>query len=560
MRDFVAALQGTNVTAECEASTGDQANGVYMYQDPDCAQGGLGCTGTNNCRFCKTPSALPSLPWLPCPAGVPATTAPVGGATTAPVGGASTAPVGPTAGDGCSQDYTQYPDCAGRMAWMRQNWSREPYLSAGVTGQDCSIQQYLYTEGMRQTGRPYCPACSCGAGPTVGPGPPTGAPGIPEYTPEAGVIQAQLQNVTNGAVPDNQIYFAVLGRNPTTHRFSYLRPDGTMVECSVNDNGPLDKGTLGPYSNYFWTLADSKTLRLPMMDSGRIFVSIRSPMYIKILTDAAGNVSFQGPNVANPTDPNIDVYFDWYEFTFNNGGLWINTTQVDQFSFPLTVAAFGNNRTWQKRAGITETRDAIFAAFPNEVPTEFQGCMEAPYRISAPCKTPTFDHGYIDSYVDEIWEYFKTHELKIAMWNNSRHFTGRVTAADQFEFYEDSDPNGPKYYIRGKPTTEMAFEGSGYLASGDPGQSGQEVSVQLAIQAQFCAALNRHIADDGSKWGNSETFYPGYPTAKANYYARFWHLHNIDGLAYGFAYDDVSDQSSTVHTPYPEYLILGVGW
>ena len=51
MRDFVAALQGTNVTAECEASTGDQANGVYMYQDPDCAQGGLGCTGTNNCRF-----------------------------------------------------------------------------------------------------------------------------------------------------------------------------------------------------------------------------------------------------------------------------------------------------------------------------------------------------------------------------------------------------------------------------------------------------------------------------------------------------------------------------
>lgn len=33
-----------------------------------------------------------------------------------------------------------------------------------------------------------------------------------------------------------------------------------------------------------------------------------------------------------------------------------------------------------------------------------------------------------------------------------------------------------------------------------------------------------------------------YSAATANYYAQFWHKHSVGGLAYGFAYDDVSNQ------------------
>ena len=41
----------------------------------------------------------------------------------------------------------------------------------------------------------------------------------------------------------------------------------------------------------------------------------------------------------NPADPNIDVYFDWYEFTYQFGVIPFggNTTQVDMFGFPMTA-------------------------------------------------------------------------------------------------------------------------------------------------------------------------------------------------------------------------------
>ena len=48
--------------------------------------------------------------------------------------------------------------------------------------------------------------------------------------------------------------------------------------------------------------------------------------------------------------------------------------------------------------------------------------------------------------------------------------------------------------------------------------------------------------------------------APANYYAKFWHDHAINKLAYGFPYDDVAGQSSFVSHGDPQYLLVAVGW
>jgi hypothetical protein len=37
--------------------------------------------------------------------------------------------------------------------------------------------------------------------------------------------------------------------------------------------------------------------------------------------------------------------FDWSEFTFNDHGLWLNSTQVDQFAVPHTVGVTGDDGT-----------------------------------------------------------------------------------------------------------------------------------------------------------------------------------------------------------------------
>ncbi|WP_244465354.1 beta-1,3-glucanase family protein, partial [Luteibacter rhizovicinus] len=103
-----------------------------------------------------------------------------------------------------------------------------------------------------------------------------------------------------------------------------------------------------------------------------------------------------------------------------------------------------------------------------------------------------------------------------------------------------------------KPTTQDVLEGKGALArSNDPwGVEGQ-------LEAQICAAFNRHVMEDTTQWKDASSFYLQSP---ANYYSRFWHLHGVNGKAYGFAYDDVSDQSSTLIETQPEHLELGIGW
>ncbi len=58
-------------------------------------------------------------------------------------------------------------------------------------------------------------------------------------------------------------------------------------------------------------------------------------------------------------------------------------------------------------------------------------------------------------------------------------------------------------------------------------------------------------------WKDSSTFYKAPP---ANYYAKFWHTHGIDGKAYGFPYDDVGSYSSYISHKDPQYLVIAIGW
>ena len=87
-----------------------------------------------------------------------------------------------------------------------------------------------------------------------------------------------------------------------------------------------------------------------------------------------------------------------------------------------------------------------------------------------------------------------------------------------------------------------------------PGTAGYD--KQLQIQAQLCAAINRHIVEDPAHWSTPSYFY----AAPSNSYSKFWHDHSLGGLAYGFAYDDVGGFSSSLHTAAPTIATVTVGW
>ncbi len=60
-----------------------------------------------------------------------------------------------------------------------------------------------------------------------------------------------------------------------------------------------------------------------------------------------------------------------------------------------------------------------------------------------------------------------------------------------------------------------------------------------------------------AQWNTPSNYYLASP---ANWYAKFWHDHAINHLAYGFPYDDVAGQSSFISHGDPQWLLVAVGF
>jgi hypothetical protein len=347
-------------------------------------------------------------------------------------------------------------------------------------------------------------------------------------TPPVGATIFTVTNNTKGKYKDDQIYWAIIGREG--NRFVHVDKDGKLVPMSVADNsakGHLSKGGQD-YSNYFYSLAEAKSIPVPKIGSSRVFISLGSPMYIRVMPDG-----YAGADINNPTDPNLRIFFDFVEFTIDDRGFHGNTTQVDAFGFPILIELTDASGQIRK-AGHVESRAALFAGFKREVPKEFKSCVREPYRIVAPCAAD-FGKGrshdkYFDKYLAEVWKTYSTEKKTPGGW------TGRVSGG-ALSF---TGPSG-KVYQSPMPTTQEVFLGNGVLAT-NPG---------------FCAAINRHVLANPEDWTNPSKYYAQGP---ANFYAKFWHDHSINKKAYGFCYDDFNAQDTLIEAARPAKLNITVGW
>ena len=68
-----------------------------------------------------------------------------------------------------------------------------------------------------------------------------------------------------------------------------------------------------------------------------------------------------------------------------------------------------------------------------------------------------------------------------------------------------------------------------------------EAGIALYQSSKFCAAINRHVLADPADWHNPAAFYKAEP---CNWYSKFLHEHSIGHKAYGFCYDDASEQAA----------------
>jgi hypothetical protein len=196
------------------------------------------------------------------------------------------------------------------------------------------------------------------------------------------------------------------------------------------------------------------------------------------------------------------AYFDFIEFTVGANVFNGNTTRVDAFGLKLAMRLRADDgydvQVGENQATFAESREATFQRFRDAVPAEFDVLAANPERIITPNAHPSFRPGGA----------------------NAGYMTG---------------------YSGGIPTMDV-FGCSGVLAN-DPVR---------------CAAINRHVLGlSAADQQNPARFYQAAP---ANYYSRFWHSVSINGLAYGFPYDDYANQSSFVSHGDPTWLIVAVGW
>jgi hypothetical protein len=206
------------------------------------------------------------------------------------------------------------------------------------------------------------------------------------------------------------------------------------------------------------------------------------------------------------------LYNDFIEL--NSSGTTINadTSRVDAFGLPLAIHLHNSDGSdtvvGENDSVFAESRTALFQQFENAVPAAFQqlATVNAPYSIPAPGDVAAFQPG-------------------------------------------GADANYMTAYAASVGATETTQEVFGCQGGGTPALNGD---------ASLCAGLNRCVAQFSTAIQNTPADY--YQNAPCNYYAAFWHSVAVNGLQYGFAYDDDNGQSSDFNSTDAQYVQVAVGF
>lgn len=371
-----------------------------------------------------------------------------------------------------------------------------------------------------------------------------------------------------------QVNFALYGLDNTSGQWSYF-----SGSASGNNNfsgslvavQQLGAGHQLPTYSFTGSLA---TLNLPAMPAGItsaalvLTVGDRSPSIT-----VAPDFSVPRPAPSNPTLVNATTnpYYDFIEFTLDgNNTFYINTTQVDQFGFPITLSS--NPQAPGSPAGVTPgiTREAIFQAFSaflnkstdpaarDYLPLIQTASAGSPYRIIAPGQylaMPGKGSDPLNHYFDTALKnfYAAPPPLKLTALNPFSNsdpatytFVGTaavhnpVASGDLVNGAPDTNPNdnhnfavidfvgqagsgsltGAHFYIYspinapswigGSSAGEQVFANNGVFADNAPRFGNSLKSIVLGnLENQVVSALTRGVADitTPSTYANTTAFW-----------------------------------------------------
>lgn len=381
-----------------------------------------------------------------------------------------------------------------------------------------------------------------------------------------------IQITNNTGYADSNVYVAVVGQKLNAAK-DYVWLDlsnGQQNLMDTADNtilGPPNSGPNGSsyFADCFMKLSDipNKSFPIEGIQGCRIYLSLGSQLYLYFFEQDTVK-GYAGPNPLNPNDPNAGILYEFIELTYDNTGFYANTSRVDSYHRSIGLGLTSNSGNTYVRVGELLDYQTITSKFSTLAPSDFSGCLDATSGvISQPSKTPAYfnntgpHHNYFKSYIDSIWSKYTNEDLLFKAGNLGK-WKGRVSN-DSLIFTCDSCATGNQNLtgtITRKPTTIEVIDGSGVLASGS--------DMDKNMQKEICAAINRHVINVTTPniglqiWSDSSKYYKTFPY---NWYAKFWHSYgvSINNLSYGFAYDDVFNQSSSIKSTTPDSMRIFFG-
>ncbi|WP_229859037.1 glycoside hydrolase family 64 protein, partial [Streptomyces anandii] len=294
----------------------------------------------------------------------------------------------------------------------------------------------------------------------------------------------------------------------------------------------------------------STTIRIPKF-SGRIYFSYGQKLVFKLTT--GGLVQ---PAVQNPSDPNRNILFNWSEFTYDDSGLWINSTQVDMFSVPYAVGV-------QRADGSTVSTghlksggyNGVFGALRAQsggwgglIQTRSDGTVLRALSPGHGLETGALPGGVLDDYINRVWQKYASTTLTVTPFADrpGTKYYGRVSGS----VMNFTNSSGAVVTSFQKPDADSVF-GCHKLLDAPNDQ------VRGPISRTLCAGFNRStlLVNPDQPDTSASGFYQDPVT---NHYARIIHERMADSRAYAFAFDDVGNHESLVHdgAPLQGYLTL----
>jgi hypothetical protein len=353
----------------------------------------------------------------------------------------------------------------------------------------------------------------------------------------------------------------VTGHEQGTDRWVLLKPDGGVyhpdspsapqtplpVDCAI----PLGAAGSAP-----------KIVTLPQMYGARVYF-VRDNTLDFFLNPGPALVE---PAFATSTDANYGKTWSFCEFTFNSDQLYANISYVDLVTalpIGLTLEGDATHTVAPLPDGAVDRIAADLAAqtAKDGQPWDklvIRGGDGKVLRVISPqnLMAPYFDRpdempfrDVWDSYVDQVWEKYRTTDLKIDLQGGRGVFTGRVSG-DTLTF-----TGGHSFP---KPASKDIFTCNHGPFTNNPG----DPDDKKGLLARLAAGFNRSIMLTHPEQPNGTTTADYYQGDVTNHWSRVVHANSPIG--YAFPYDDVRpdgqpDVSGAAHDGNPRRFTVSVG-